>query len=61
MKLLIATFNPGKTEEYKLIFKDLGLDIELISLEELGIEEKAEETGKSFKENAIIKAKFYYK
>ncbi len=61
MKLLIATLNPGKLEEYKLIFKTLDLDIELLSLEDLSIKGKPEETGKTFEENAIIKAKFYYK
>lgn len=61
MKLLIATLNPGKLKEYKAIFKDLGLGIELVSLEDLGIKEKPNETGKTFEENAIIKSRFYYK
>ena len=60
MKLLIATFNAGKLAEYKLIFQDLGLPIQLVFLEDLGIKEKLKEIGKSFEENAILKARFYY-
>lgn len=60
MKLLIATNNPGKVLEYKEIFKEMAPDIELVSLKDLGIKQKLEETGKTFEENAIQKAKFYY-
>ncbi|MCX6760642.1 MAG: non-canonical purine NTP pyrophosphatase [Candidatus Nealsonbacteria bacterium] len=60
-KLLIATGNQGKIREYKEIFKQLKLPIKLTSLKELGIKEKAKETGKTFRENAIIKAKLFSK
>lgn len=60
-KLLIATGNPGKVREYKEIFKQLKLPVKLISLKELKIKEKAEETGKTFRENAIIKASIFSK
>ena len=59
-KLLIATKNPGKFLEFKEIFKELGLEIELVSLKDLGIEQKMEEIGKNFEENAIQKAEFYH-
>ncbi len=59
-RLLLATSNEGKIKEYKEIFKQLGLAIQLISLADLKIKEKVEEDGKTFKENAIKKAKFYY-
>lgn len=59
-KLLIATTNPGKVLEYKEIFKELGLDIALISLKEAGVAQKLEETGSTFEENAVQKAKFYH-
>lgn len=59
-KLLIATTNPGKVLEYKEIFKELKLPIELVSLKEVGIIEKAEEDGSTFEENAIKKARFYF-
>ena len=56
-KLLIATNNPGKLKEYKELLKDLPL--KLISLKDLGIKNKVNESGKTFEENAIKKAKFY--
>lgn len=60
-KLLLATTNDGKIKEYREIFKQLGLKIQSISLKDLAITEKIEEDGKTFKENAIKKAKFYCK
>jgi len=57
MKLLIATTNPGKLEEIRKYLSDL--PIELVGLKDLDITDKIEETGISFKENAILKAKFY--
>lgn len=58
-KLLIATHNQGKFKEvqYKLL-KDL--NIEIFSLNDLGITEDFEETGDTYEENAMGKAKFYY-
>ena len=58
-RLLIATNNPGKVKEYKELLKDLPL--KLISLKDLGIKNKVNESGKTFEENAIKKAKFYSK
>jgi len=60
-ELLIATGNQGKIREYREIFKLLKLPIKLISLKELGIKQEVEESGKTFRENAIIKAKIYSK
>ena len=60
-ELLIATNNPGKFREYKEVFKQLKLPIKLTSLKELKIKEKVEETGKTFRENAVIKARFFSK
>lgn len=59
-KLLLATSNEGKIREYREIFKQLGLQIEIVSLKDAGITEKVEEDGATFEENAIKKAKFYY-
>jgi XTP/dITP diphosphohydrolase len=59
MKLLIASHNPAKVEEYKHYLSDLPL--ELISLFDLNIKEEALENGKTFKENAVKKAKFHHK
>lgn len=53
-KIVIASSNQGKIAEMKAILKDFSLT--LISQAELGIG-SAEETGSTFVENAIIKAR----
>ncbi len=58
-KLLLATSNPGKFNEIKKYLSDL--PIEVVSLQDLNITEKVEEIGQTFKENAILKARFYFK
>ncbi|MBI2463125.1 MAG: non-canonical purine NTP pyrophosphatase [Candidatus Spechtbacteria bacterium] len=59
MKLLIATTNNGKLEEYRILLRDWGC--ELLSLNDVGLgDKKCEEDGKTFKENAIKKAQFYF-
>ncbi len=52
--ILIATHNPGKAKEFKKLFSKL--KIKTMFSAGLGIEEP-EETGNSFKENSILKAK----
>lgn len=59
MKLLIASHNPAKIEEYKHYLSDLGLEI--FSLSDLNITQEAPEDGKTFEENAVKKAKFYHR
>jgi XTP/dITP diphosphohydrolase len=59
-RLLIATTNKAKLAEYRLILRDVGIEVELVSLGELGIFETPEETGATFAENASIKARFYF-
>lgn len=54
-KLLIATRNKGKLREIVKILNDL--PYEFISLEDIGFGEEIEENGKSFIENATLKAK----
>jgi len=56
-KLLIATTNPAKLAEYQHMLADSGL--ELVGLNDVGVTEVAQETGKTFEENAILKARFY--
>ncbi len=56
-KLLIATTNPGKLGEIKEFLSEL--PITLVGLADVGITDVPEETGISFEENAILKAKFY--
>jgi len=56
-RLLIATSNPGKLAEIKKYLSDM--PIELVGLNDIHISERPEETGKTFEENAILKAEFY--
>lgn len=56
-KILIATKNPGKLAEFKVLLKDV--PIKLLSLNDLKIIEEAPEDGRTFRENAAMKAKFY--
>lgn len=59
MKLLVATNNKGKMREFNKILGELG--IECVSLQDMNIEIDVEENGKTFLENAKIKAKEIYK
>jgi len=54
-QLIIATNNYGKIKEIKQILKDI--PFKLKTLKEIGNQSEVEETGKSFEENAILKAK----
>ena len=58
-KLLIATTNPGKLSEINRFLGDL--PVELVGLKDAGITDAVEETGSTFEENAILKAKYYCK
>lgn len=53
-KLVFATGNQGKVNEFKQM---LGDDYEIYSMKDLGIDVEIVEDGKTFEENAIIKAK----
>jgi len=57
-RLLIATTNPAKLAEYRLLLRDLELD--LVSLADVGINDAPDESGATFEENARIKARFYF-
>ena len=58
-KLLIATRNHGKVGEFKEFLKELPFKI--VSLQDLGIREDIEESGKTYKENSQKKALFFAK
>jgi len=57
-KVLIATKNPGKLEEFRLCLADL--PFQLTSLKEEGIDQDVEEDGATFADNALKKARFYH-
>lgn len=51
-KIIVASGNKGKIKEIKEIFPD----VEIISMKDAGCDIEVEETGKTFRENAFIKA-----
>ena len=53
-KLIFATGNENKMKEIRMILVDL--DYEILSMKEAGIDADIVEDGKTFEENAIIKA-----
>lgn len=53
-KLIFATGNEGKMKEIRMILGDL--DYEILSMKEAGITADIVEDGKTFEENAVIKA-----
>ncbi|NCP62874.1 MAG: RdgB/HAM1 family non-canonical purine NTP pyrophosphatase [Alphaproteobacteria bacterium] len=55
-KLLIGTQNPGKIKEFETLLKPL--DIQVISLQNTNLADP-EETGETFLENALLKARYY--
>ncbi len=60
MKILIATHNPAKLTELKkglLALERKG--IKFVSLNNLSITSQPKETGKTFQENSLLKARFY--
>ena len=59
MKLVVATNNSHKLEEFKRILEPLG--IQILSQKEAGIHIQPEENGLTFAENAWIKAKAIFK
>ncbi len=56
MKVIAATKNKNKLREFGEILKDF----EIISQEEAGIDIDVEETGTTFEENSLLKAKAIY-
>lgn len=55
MKIILATQNQGKLKEFQQL--SIGKDLEFLSIP-TELKEMPEETGKTFKENAFIKAKY---
>ena len=55
MKFVLASKNPDKLQEMREILDQMG--IEVISEAEAGVDVEVEETGSTFEENAVLKAK----
>jgi XTP/dITP diphosphohydrolase len=62
MRLLVATRNPGKVREIREILADFP-EMEIVGLDELGIEETPDEDAlevfETFEENALAKARYF--
>ena len=56
-KLLLATGNPGKAREFNALLQ--GIPIELVSLQEISVKLDIQEVGKTYAENAALKALAY--
>jgi XTP/dITP diphosphohydrolase len=57
-KILVATTNPAKLAEYRLLMREFALEV--VSLADAGIREHPEESGDTFADNARLKARFYF-
>ncbi|MCI9348867.1 MAG: XTP/dITP diphosphatase [Oscillibacter sp.] len=57
MKFVLASHNPGKLAEMQSILSGYG--VEVVSPAEVGVSLEVEETGGTFGENAMLKAKAY--
>ena len=54
-KLIFATGNAGKMKEIRMILEDTGYEV--LSMKDAGIRTYIEENGKTYEENALIKAR----
>ena len=59
MKIVLATHNQGKIREFRKAFAEIGW--EALPIAEVADVAEPEETGTSFKENALLKAHYYAK
>jgi len=60
-KIFLATHNEGKIQRFKNLLEHTGLDVEIHTPKDLGLENiEAEENGKTLAENAEIKARAYF-
>jgi XTP/dITP diphosphohydrolase len=55
--LLLASQNPGKLAEMRKLAA--GLPFRVVGPRDVGIQEAPEETGQTFQENAVLKARYY--
>jgi XTP/dITP diphosphohydrolase len=58
MNLLLGTGNKGKIQEIRDALA--GSDVTIVTPNDLGIQTKPDETGTTYQENAIQKARFYF-
>lgn len=56
MKMVLSSRNKHKIAELRTILADKGIDVELLSLDDIGYSDEIDENGTTFEENALIKA-----
>ena len=61
MKILLASKNKNKIAEIKTLLSECVSDINVLSLDDINYNDEIEENGKTFEENAKIKAEEIYK
>ena len=57
MKIIYGSSNKAKLQEVKTFFENNNIDVEIISLKDIGFNEEIDENGETFEENSLIKAK----
>lgn len=57
MKFVLASRNTHKIKELKDLLSEFIADVEILSLDDVGLFDEIEENGESFTENALIKAR----
>ncbi len=55
MKIVAATTNKGKVREFQEVLGGIGCEV--VSMQDVGLNLEIEETGSTYKENALIKAR----
>ena len=54
-RIVFATGNAGKIKEIRMIMEDTGMEV--VSMKDAGIMADIDENGKTYEENALIKAR----
>ena len=57
MKIIYGTGNSGKKKQVEDFFKATNVDVEIVSLKDIGFDKEIIEDGTTFEENSMIKAK----
>lgn len=57
MQVVLASRNRGKIAEMKRLFEENAIDLDVLSLDDIGFEGDIVEDGGTFEENALIKAR----
>jgi len=57
MRFIYGTGNQGKVNQVKDFFRTQNVELDILSLKDIGFDEEIEENGETFEENSMIKAK----